>query len=98
MKKALHFAGGQSISDANLFMAYLNGFKNTLEDTLFGGDVYSFAKSTSAPIQISMTDSINQFIANGVSLMTFFGHASATGGFDQNIDEAVRQKVRSEVS
>jgi hypothetical protein len=88
MKKALHFAGGQSVSDANLFMAYLNGFKNTLEDTLFGGNVYSFAKSTSAPIQLSMSDSINQFIGDGVALMTFFGHASATGGFDQNIDDA----------
>ncbi|MCB9360659.1 MAG: hypothetical protein H6587_03400 [Flavobacteriales bacterium] len=88
MKKALHFAGGQSVSDATQFMGFLNGYKNTLEDTLFGGDVYSFAKSTSAPIQISMTDSINQFISNGVALMTFFGHASATGGFDQNIDDA----------
>jgi len=87
MKTALHFSGGQTISDANLFLNYLNGYKNTLEDTLFGGNVYSFSKSTSAPIQTSLSDSIKQFIGQGVSLMTFFGHASATGGFDQNIDD-----------
>lgn len=89
MKTALHFAGGYTVSDANLFLSYLNGYKNILEDTLFGGNVYSFSKSTSAPIQISLSDSIKQFIGNGVSLMTFFGHASATGGFDQNIDDPV---------
>ena len=89
MKTALHFAGGQTETDASLFLNNLNGYKNTLEDTLFGGQVYSFSKSTSAPIQTSLSDSIKQFIGKGVSLMTFFGHASATGGFDQNIDDPV---------
>lgn len=87
MKQVLHFAGGNDASSGNLFMSYLNGFKNTIENDYFGGNVHSFAKTSSAPIQTTISDSIRQFIGNGVALMTFFGHASATGGFDQNIDE-----------
>lgn len=86
MKQALHFAGGDDASSANLFMSNLNGYKNTLEDDYFGGNVRSYAKTSTAPIQTTMSDSIRQAIGNGVALMTFFGHASATGGFDQNID------------
>ncbi len=87
MKTALHFSGGYTVNDANTFLSYLNSYKSIYEDTLTGGNVYSFSKSTTAPIQTSLSDSIKQFIGNGVSLMTFFGHASATGGFDQNIDD-----------
>lgn len=87
MKKVLHFAGGDDASSANLFMSYLNGYKNTIEDDFFGGNVYSFAKTSTAPIQTTMSDSIKQHIGNGAALMTFFGHASATGGFDQNLDD-----------
>ena len=87
MKRILHFAGGTNNSDAALFMSYLNGYKNTIEDTLFGGHVISFAKNSTAPMQTSASDSIQGYIGNGVALMTFFGHASATGGFDQSIDD-----------
>jgi len=86
MKQALHFAGGDDASSASLFMSYLNGYKSTLEGNYFGGNVRSYAKTSTAPIQTTMSDSIRQAIGNGVALMTFFGHASATGGFDQNID------------
>ncbi|MGB0882628.1 MAG: C25 family cysteine peptidase, partial [Vicingaceae bacterium] len=41
---------------------------------------------SSAPIQNTLSDSIRDFIADGVAMMTFFGHASTSGGFDQNID------------
>lgn len=87
MKQVLHFAGGDDISSATSFMNNLNGYKNTIEDDYFGGNVHSFAKTSSAPIQTILSDSIKQYIGNGVALMTFFGHASSTGGFDQNIDE-----------
>ncbi|MCC7332338.1 MAG: hypothetical protein IT232_07000 [Flavobacteriales bacterium] len=87
MKQALHFAGGDDANSASLFMSYLDSYKAIFEGSNFGGNVNSFAKTTSAPIQTTMSDSIRQAIGNGVSLMTFFGHASATGGFDQNIDD-----------
>ncbi len=87
MKNILHFAGGTSGSEADRFVGYLEGYENILEDTAFGGTVKTFKKNTTAPIQISLTDSIRNLINAGTSLLTFFGHASSTGGFDQNIDD-----------
>lgn len=86
MKTLLHFAGGSSASESAGFLNNLNGYKTTIEDTLFGGNVTSYSKSTTTPIQNSLSDSIKDLIGEGVAMMTFFGHASTSGGFDQNID------------
>ncbi|MBI2280736.1 MAG: hypothetical protein HYU68_08625, partial [Bacteroidetes bacterium] len=84
MKQVLHFAGGDDVSSATSFMNYLNGYKNTIEDDYFGGNVHSFAKTSTAPIQSTMSDSIKQFIGYGAALMTFFGHAVI--GFLASVD------------
>ncbi|MFM9986368.1 MAG: C25 family cysteine peptidase [Flavobacteriales bacterium] len=84
-KNILHFGGGSAEFEQNTFRTYLNFYKTTAQDTCFGGKVYSFFKNSTDPIQLTVSDSIQLLINQGVSLMTFFGHASATG-FDQNID------------
>jgi hypothetical protein len=87
MKQVLHFGGGNSSGEQAIFRAYLTNYKKIIEaDTNFGGHVTSFFKTSSAPIQINQSDSLKQLIDNGVSLMTFFGHASGSG-FDQSIDD-----------
>ncbi|HNQ66763.1 MAG TPA: C25 family cysteine peptidase [Bacteroidales bacterium] len=85
MKSVIHFGGGISASEQTTFASYLNSYKLIIEDTLFGGRVSTFLKTSSEPIQITQSDSIQYLINNGVSLMTFFGHGSSSG-FDQNID------------
>lgn len=85
MKNILHFGGGSDITEQQLIKSYLSNYKAIIEDTLFGGYVRTFLKTTTAPIQINQSDSLRNIINNGVSLMTFFGHASGTG-FDQSID------------
>lgn len=84
-KNILHFGGGTAAFEQNTFRTYLNFYKAIAQDTSFGGKVYSFFKNSTDPIQLTVSDSIQLLINEGVSLMTFFGHASATG-FDQNID------------
>ncbi|MBE9469434.1 MAG: hypothetical protein IMY72_14100 [Bacteroidetes bacterium] len=86
MKNILHFGGGKSSSEQSIFATYLNNYENIIEDTSFGGSVSTFLKNSSDPIQITQTDSIKNLINGGCSLLTFFGHAAASG-FDQNIDE-----------
>lgn len=89
MKQILHFAGGTSISEVILFEgSYLNSYKAMLEDTSFGGTVHTYKKYSTVPVQTNLADSIKAFVNSGVSIMTFFGHASSTGGFDQSIDNA----------
>ena len=85
MKQVLHFSGGSSQTEQEIFLNYLNNYKKTIEDTLFGGTVYTYQKKTSVPIEQTMSSLIADYINNGVSLMTFFGHASGTG-FDVSLD------------
>lgn len=84
-KKVLHFAGGSNSSERFAFQQYLKVYEDSLESPYFGGDVTTFQKTSSSPIQINQSDSLKEMIDNGVSILTFFGHASGTG-FDQSID------------
>jgi hypothetical protein len=85
-KHILHFSGGADKFQQDAFKSYLNTFGNIIKDTLFGGTTFSFQKTTTAPIQISVSDSVTNLINYGASLITFFGHGSVTG-FDQAIDD-----------
>ena len=85
MKQVLHFGGGQSQAEQQSYLNYLSTYENTIEDTLFGGTVYTYQKTTSAPIEQTQSALISDYINNGVSLMTFFGHATGSG-FDVSID------------
>lgn len=86
MKKVLHFGGGASTSEQTTFKNYLDTFKTQISGSYFGGDVHTFLKNSSDPLQLNITDSVTNLINGGVSLMTFFGHAYGQN-FDQNIDE-----------
>ncbi|HWY11328.1 MAG TPA: C25 family cysteine peptidase, partial [Bacteroidia bacterium] len=85
-KHVLHFAGGTDAAQQAQFESYLNIYKGIIQDTSYGGIVYDFKKTTTAPIQITISDSVKNHWAYGVSLVTFFGHGSYVG-FDQAIDD-----------
>ncbi len=85
-KRVLHFGGGMTTSEQLTFEGYLAALGSIIQDTLYGGFVQTFLKTTSLPIQITVSDSIRNLINDGCSIMNFFGHATS-GGFDQNIDE-----------
>ncbi len=86
MKNILHFAGGFDLPSQSVLKYYLQQYEHIVEDTLYGGHVTTFSKTSTAPIQITASDSIKNLIETGVSMMTFFGHAAGSG-FDQNIDD-----------
>ncbi|MEE4178098.1 MAG: C25 family cysteine peptidase [Bacteroides sp.] len=86
MKNILHFGGGSSQIEQVFLYNYLRQYKEKLEAPYFGGYVRTFLKSSTEPIQINQSDSLKQIINNGVSLMTFFGHATGVG-FDISIDQ-----------
>lgn len=85
-KFALHFGGGATEAEQLLLKAYLGTYENKFENTgKFGGHVDTYLKVTTDPITPVVFDEVNDQIQEGVSLITFFGHAN-TEGFDQNID------------
>ena len=86
MKRLIHLGGGNS-SEQTQFKGYLNTLKNVIENNSYGGKVTSFFKQSSDPIQISQSDELTNLINDGVSIISFFGHASS-GTFDYSIDNA----------
>ncbi|MBS1634772.1 MAG: hypothetical protein JST26_02540 [Bacteroidetes bacterium] len=85
-KHVIHFAGGTDAGQQAQFESYLHSYEHTIRDTLYGGTVFNFQKTTTAPIQITVSDSVKHLINEGASLITFFGHGSISG-FDQAIDD-----------
>ncbi len=85
-KEILHFGGGNNNVLQNSIKSYLNSYKDTIQGIYYGGRVTSFFKTSSAPIELTTSNVLTNFIDNGISLMTFFGHASGLG-FDQSIDD-----------
>ncbi|HIA37012.1 MAG TPA: hypothetical protein EYN89_09875, partial [Flavobacteriales bacterium] len=84
-KQIIHLAGAEGLENVAI-KGYLKEFEQIIEDTSYGGNVHTFSKNSSEPIQNSISDLITDLINNGVSLITFFGHASGSG-FDQDIDD-----------
>lgn len=84
-KEILHFGGGINISEQSRIEAYLDSYKDVIEDTLYGGSVHTFLKNSSAAVSTTNSDSIDNLINNGVSVMMFFGHGSSTT-FDHEIE------------
>jgi len=85
MKRVIHLGGGASTFERQSIQNNLNRMKQEVEENTFGANVVSFFKSTSDPIQNSLTEQIFEQINAGSSLLTFFGHSSP-GTFDFNID------------
>ena len=85
MKKALHLSGGTGGAQLLQIRAFMDSYKYIFEDTLLGGDVLTFQKTSSQPFQITQVDSITNLINSGVQFINFFGHGSSVG-FDVSID------------
>jgi len=80
-KNIIHMASDPS------FQGYIDGYKNIIEDTLFGGFVSTFVKNGIASFPMSTADSIRTLLNDdGVSLVTVFGHSSGSG-FDLIVDQ-----------
>ncbi len=85
MKNILHFVGGTTANEQLQLSAFMDSYALLAQDTCFGGTVKTFKKFSSQVIQQIAADSINDLIEEGVTLMTFFAHASGSG-FDISID------------
>jgi hypothetical protein len=85
-KQILHFSGGSSAPEQAQFLNYMNVFKSAIENAYFAGNVTTYRKISSDPLDPSLLGKLSEQLENGISLMTFFGHSSASG-FDLNIDD-----------
>ncbi|MEO8819723.1 MAG: C25 family cysteine peptidase [Ginsengibacter sp.] len=77
MKKVVNIVGGRDSSDNDLFGYYMNIYKGIIEDTLYGANVETFSKSSSAAVQLIASQRISDLFNSGISLLAYFGHSSA---------------------
>ena len=91
-KNIMHLSGGGS-NEIQSIAANMNAFKNIIENSKFGGYVTTFGKSNLDPVQTTQNDQIFDRLNKGVSLISFYGHSSASIlDFDINVPSAMRNK------
>lgn len=78
MKNIVHLAGGSNPGEDATLQAALNQYKLTLEDSLYGGKVYSFSKYSSTASTVINDAQLQGLLRNGIGLLTYFGHGSST--------------------
>lgn len=85
MKNIVHAIGG---GDADLSVqigGYMNQMKRTIEDSLYGGNVKSFAKTTAVASQLT-NEGLKNLFSDGIGILNYFGHSSASN-IEFNIEE-----------
>ncbi|WP_121354449.1 putative type IX secretion system sortase PorU2 [Flavisolibacter nicotianae] len=86
MKNVAHIIGaGDDVLDDILFQ-YLENYRRKVEDTLWGGKVTTFRKSSTSLVEQLSDADLTRLINEGVSLITYYGHSSATT-LEFNLDD-----------
>jgi hypothetical protein len=86
---------GNSAWEQALIKSYLAQWEDVIESPSFGGDVTTFLKTTTDPIEILKSQHLKNLINGGVKIMSFFGHGSANG-FDISTDELIHTATKGD--
>jgi len=78
MKDVVHVIGAGDGALGDQLTLAMNGFKSIISDTLYGADVNTFSKLTSAPVEQNNGARLYSLFQSGIGIMTYFGHSSAT--------------------
>lgn len=85
MKNIVHAIGGGNPTLTAEIGGYMNQLKGIIEDTLFGGNVKSFSKSSAVSSQLS-SDGLKHLFAEGIGVVNYLGHSSSST-IEFNIDD-----------
>ncbi len=77
-KNVVHVIGSGNGALGNQITQSMNSFKDIISDTLYGANVNTFSKLTSAPIEQNNSSRLYGYFQQGIGIMTYFGHSSAT--------------------
>ncbi len=78
MKNVVHVVGAGSVDLTNLLTGSLNNHARIIQDSLYAGKVTSFVKSTADAVQQLNSVQLTRLMNEGLGLLTYFGHSSAT--------------------
>ncbi len=86
MKNVAHVIGGGDPYLQGLINGYMNTNKSILMDSAFGAKIYTFEKITPTGIELVNSGLLGNLFREGLSLITYFGHSSASS-MEYNLDD-----------
>jgi hypothetical protein len=86
MKNVIHVVGASDENLESLLEIYMNRYRDVIRDTLYGGNVHLFSKSSAETVTLLNTVRLKQLMEEGVGLLTYFGH-SASSSLEFNLDD-----------
>jgi hypothetical protein len=77
-KNVVHVTGASDDITTSILQAANEGFRRIIEDTLYGGKVHSFTKSSSEAVQQLSSNQLAGLFNQGIGMVEYFGHSSAS--------------------
>jgi hypothetical protein len=78
MKNVVHVIGAADGSLGAILTADMERYRAIVADTFYGANVNTFSKVSSAPVEQASSDRLSKLFEQGIGVMTYFGHSSAT--------------------
>ncbi|OQP51223.1 C25 family cysteine peptidase [Niastella populi] len=85
MKNVVHVTGSSDQYLGVVLCNYMDTYRRIIQDTSYGANVTTFCKTSTNSTEIISADRLSQKFAEGISILTYFGHSSATT-LEFNID------------
>jgi hypothetical protein len=86
MKNVVHITGSSDAYLGTVLCNYMSDYKLLIEDTMYGGKVTTFCKTSTNPLEAVSPEKLTAMFAEGISFLTYFGHSSATA-LEFNVDD-----------
>lgn len=86
MKNIAHIIGAGDGILSDILYQYMENYRLKAEDTLYGAKVSTFIKTTTNNVQQLNEGDLTRLFNEGLSLLTYYGHSSATV-LEFNLDE-----------
>ena len=90
MKRIVNISGGD-VNIQQIAERELEQMGRILELNKFGGKVFTFKKTSNAPVSVASSDQLRNYLNSGSAMVNFFGH-SATSNIDYAIDPAYKME------
>ena len=86
MKNVVHLVGASDQNLQTILDFDMNKYKNTVKDTFYGANVQTFSKTSTDPVEQSNNIRLQNLFHEGLGIVTYFGHSSATT-LEYNLDD-----------
>jgi Peptidase family C25 len=86
MKNVAHVIGASDENLQDILDNYMEQYRQTVIDTFYGANVSTFSKTSADVVQQANNTRLQNLFQQGLGLVTYFGHSSATT-LEYNLDD-----------